>query len=422
METGRAFKDVAQTLVFAPLALESASFDQDAPDRQFASYDASGARSPFTRIWATPSGGLSIGARDLVETGRMLMTSGEGFLTPESVARMERSETSLAARAGVPVYGLGLYHERHAAGVWTGHAGAIDTAQAEVFYDRDSGLVYALMVNTAGRGMWDMKNALRDALGAGPSPVPATDTSWSLPEGAAGVYRVINPRVEMNRIAEDLVQFVRIWQCDLELCVKPGMFEQTRRYTSYGEGRFYKTEEPHKRIFLIAVADGQYEIAYLDGESWARSSALRLLSPSVMWVATLTVVLTSIVSVLIWGVARPFGVFKHANRWRVWVWPSLSLLTFATGVTAFSILLSGDPMANLAGPSVGGRLLQLGTLAFGPIALVGVWAAFRAKQAQLFTRLHAGLSSALFTLCWAWMALYGWAGLTPWSYVPKVIG
>lgn len=420
--TGLPFEEAADALVFNPLGLASASFDQDAPEHHISSYDAEGGLTPFTRIWATPSGGLSIGARDLVEVGRMLMTGGAGYLTPETVARMERSQTSIAAEAGVPPYGIGLYHERHTNGVWTGHAGAIDTAQAEVFYDRESGLVYALMVNTAGRGMWDMKNALRDALGSGAAPVPATEESWSLPEGAEGVYRILNPRVEMNRIAEDLVSFVRVWQCERELCVKPGLFEQTRRYTPYGEGRFYKTEEPHKRIFLVPAGADQYEIVYLDGESWGRSSTLRLLSPMVMWVGTLTLLVTSLASLLVWVIGRPFGAFKTANRWRVWVWPSLSILTLASGVVALGLLTTGDAMANLSGPTLMGRVLQLGTLGFGPIALAGLWAAFKASGVGFFTRLHAGLTSAFLTLTWAWMALYGWAGLTPWSYSPTLMG
>ena len=181
---------VALPLVFAPLDLATASFDQDAPARRIPSYDGEGARAGFTRVWAAPSGGLSIGARDLARLGRLLLAGGEGFVSPAAIARMETGETSRAARAGLNPYGLGLYDSRDETGVWTGHAGAVDSAQAEVFYNRRTGYAYALMVNTAGAGAQAMRAALRETLGeAEPAPGPPEDADRGeeLPEQYQGV-------------------------------------------------------------------------------------------------------------------------------------------------------------------------------------------------------------------------------------------
>ncbi|MGJ3230672.1 MAG: serine hydrolase domain-containing protein [Oceanicaulis sp.] len=421
IETRLAFEDAARALVFEPLDLATASFDQDDPARRFPSYDGEGERGAFTRIWAGPSGGLTIGARDLAELGRVMLAGGEGFIDPRTLARMEQGETSRAARDGLNPYGLGLYTSRDESGVWIGHAGAIDNAQAEVFYSREAGYAYAVMVNTAGTAMRELRAAVRETL-AVDGPVLTAEPGWGLPQGAAGTYRIINPRQEMTRPLMDVFEPVSVSQCGAELCVARGLGVDAERYTPLGAGRFFKTDEPFKRLALIQVAGDRYELVYEDGESFRQTTALRLGAPVALWIATLIALFAGLVTVLVWAAARPFGVFAGGHRWRVWLWPSLSAVALGLGMGALMLLSMGDVLANFSGPSLGGRVLQLGTLAFGPLALIGLWAAVRAREVRLFARAQAAVTSALLALCWVWMAIYGWAGLTPWSYTPGVVG
>ncbi|MEQ8432994.1 MAG: serine hydrolase domain-containing protein [Oceanicaulis sp.] len=421
IETDLPFEAAAQALVFDPLGLETASFDQDDPARRAPSYDGEGERGAFTRIWASPSGGLTIGARDLAALGRLMMTGGDGFIEGRTVARMEEAETSRAARAGLTPYGLGVYPSRDATGLWTGHAGAIDSAQAEVFYIRETGYAYALMVNTASPAVREMRAALREALG-GTASTPEIISGWSLAQGAAGSYRVVNPRQEMVRGPMDLFEPVTLSECGGALCVARGLGEAPVRYSPMGGGRFFRIDEPVRRLALIAANEGAFELVYEGGETFRQTTALRLAAPVGLWAATLLALFAGLVTALVWSCARPFGVFAGENRWRVWVWPSLSALTLGVGMLAFVLLAMGDVLASFAGPSPGGRVIQLGTAAFGPLALFGLWAAVRARDVRLFARIQAGTTSALLALCWGWMALYGWAGLTPWSYTPGVIG
>jgi CubicO group peptidase (beta-lactamase class C family) len=419
--TGQDFDAVARELLFAPLGLETASFNQDSPERRIASYTAQGERSGFTRIWAGPSGSLSISAADLAAVGRLLLNEGDGLLAPETVRRMERGETSRAAEAELAPYGLGLYPSRDATGLWYGHAGAVDAAQAELFYNRETGLTYALLVNTSGPAMGELRDALRAALG-GDASAPTAQDGWILPDGAAGVYRIVNPRQEMVRALIDLFEPVRVSACDDALCVARGLGAAPDAYTPMGGGLFFKADAPHERLALISGPGGLFEISLDDGETFRKSGALRLYAPVALWIATLIAVAAALITLLVWSAARPFGVFKDQNRWRVWLWPSLSIASLVLGLGAFMALSAGDVLANFAGPSPGGRLIQLGTLAFGPLAAVGLWTAFRAQAVRLFARLQAGATSALLALCWLWMAAYGWAGLTPWSYAPNVFG
>lgn len=421
IETGLPFEAAAQALVFDPLGLETASFDQDDPARRASSYDGEGERGAFTRIWASPSGGLTIGARDLAALVRLLMVGGDGFIEGRTVARMEEGETSRAARAGLTPYGLGVYPSRDATGLWTGHAGAIDSAQAEVFHNRETGYAYALMVNTASPAVREMRAALREALGQA-EPAPSAEAGWSLPQGAAGTYRIVNPRQELTRPLIDLFEPVTLSQCADALCVARGLSVEAQRYTPTGGGRFHKGDEPFKRLALIAADGGGYELVYDDGETFRQTSALRMAAPVALWIATLIALLAGLVTLLVWAAARPFGVFAGSNRWRVWLLPSVSTLSLGAGMGAFLALSMGDVLANFAGPSLGGRLIQLGTFAFGPLALAGLIMTVRARDVRLFARIQAGLTSALLALAWGWMYAYGWAGLTPWSYTPGVAG
>lgn len=424
IETGLAFEDAAEALVFGPLGLSTASFDQDGPRSALVTYGAGGARAPFTRIWAAPSGGLSIGAADLAAIGRMLLNGGETgqgrFLSQASIARMETGVESLAGRSGLAHYGLGLYPGRDETGLWYGHAGAIDSGQAELFYNRETGRAYVLMVNTAGSGMPEMGQAIRRHLGAG-AEVPVVDAGWRMPDGVSGTYRIINPRQEMTRALIDLFDPLRLSDCGDALCLSRGLGDDAVRYRPMGEGRFFREDEPQSRLALIAGGPG-VTLVYENGEAFERTSDLRLGAPVALWIATLTALIAGLATLLVWAAARPFGVFAGSNRWRVWLLPSLSALSLALGMGALMALSMGDVLANFAGPSLGGRLIQLGTFAFGPLALAGLIVVVRAKDVRLFARLQAGLTSALLAFAWGWMYVYGWAGLTPWSYTPTLLG
>jgi len=416
------FDSAARALIFEPLGLASASFDQDAAERRIPSYDRDGEPGAFTRIWAAPSGGLSIAAEDLAALGRLLLNDGDGFLSAASVRRMEQSLTSRAGQAGLPPYGLGLYASRDKTGLWLGHAGAIDFAQAELFFNRKTGFTYALMVNTVGPAMGEMRTAIRAALAQAPVPEPQIDTGWRLPDGAAGTYRIINPRQEMVRALIDLFEPVTVSECEEAVCIARGLGAAAERYEPMGEGLHFNAGAAHERIALIETGPGRFELSYGDGETFVPTSALRLTAPVALWVMTLLALAAALITLLVWSAARPFGVFAGQNRWRVWLWPSLSALLLGVGLGTFVSLSSGDVLANFAGPSLGGRLIQLGTFAFGPLALAGVWFAFRAQAVRLFARIQAGATSALLALTWVWMAVYGWAGLTPWSYAPGTFG
>lgn len=424
LETGLAFEEAAERLVFDPLGLETASFEQDEAGSALATYDRAGGRAAFTRIWAAPSGALSIGAADLAAIGRMLLNDGAAssgrFLGAAAVARMEAGRASLAGRAGVPHYGLGLYESRDETGVWHGHAGAIDSGQAELFYNRETGLAYALMVNTAGPAMEEMRAAIRRHLGPG-AQSPAVAAGWRFPEEAAGTYRIVNPRQEMIRAVMDLFEPVRVTDCGDALCLARGPGAGPVRYRPMGGGRYFREDAPQTRLALIDGPHG-LTLVYEDGEAFARTSGWRMTGPLVLWIAVLAALLAAIVSLLVWCAARPFGGFEGSHRWRVWLWPSLSVLALGTGLGALMAGVSGDVLANFAGPSLTGRLIQLGTLIFGPLAAAGVWAALRAPGVSRFARIQAGSTSALLLAAWAWMALYGWAGLTPWRYAPNVFG
>lgn len=424
IETGLAFEQAAEALVFEPLGLASASFEQDSPQLEFPTYTGDGERSQFTRIWAAPSGALSIGAADLAAIGRILMNDGATgagqFLSERTIERMEAGEASLAAQAGLAHYGLGLYASRDGTGLWVGHAGAIDSGQAELFYNRETGLAYALMVNTAGPGLREMRAAIRSHLGPGAAS-PPVQAGWQMPAGAAGTYRIVNPRQEMIRAVMDLFEPVRISDCGDALCLARGPGAEPVRYLPMGGDRYFSEDAPETRLALIEGPHGA-SLVYEDGEAFARTSAWRMAAPLMLWIGVLVFVTAGLVSLLVWAVARPFGKFSNTHRWRVWLWPSLSVVALATGLGALMAGVSGDVLANFAGPSLIGRLIQLGTLTFGPLAAVGIWAAFRAPQVSRFARFQAGTTSTLLVLAWAWMALYGWAGLTPWSYAPRVFG
>jgi len=129
--------------------------------------------SPW-RMPIRPSGGLVTTADDLMRVVRMRIEQGRApdgsvFLDEAALRRMERSETSLAAAAGVGSgsYGLGSFPFSAGGVGFRGHWGRVDGFQATLGVDARSGSGFVILVNTADRRAM---GRLREAVGRALAP------------------------------------------------------------------------------------------------------------------------------------------------------------------------------------------------------------------------------------------------------------
>ena len=155
------FDTLVQREIFTPLEMKSSHFS---PREVFAKehsrvlgFDADG--QTLMPIWSMPirpSGALNSTPRDLAQVISMLLRRGKlsddsTFLEPSHIRRMERAETSMAARHGVghTSYGLGNFLYLEAGKAFHGHWGKTEGFSATLGYQPGKREGYVMIVNTA---------------------------------------------------------------------------------------------------------------------------------------------------------------------------------------------------------------------------------------------------------------------------------
>ena len=110
---GRPFEVFLEHEILKPLEMSGAGLllTDDLRAQLAAGYNAEGVRVPYRHIVVRPSGALSATPRQMANFVRMLLNrgrfDGRQLVSPDSIARMERSETTLSAHM-LPRYGYGL--------------------------------------------------------------------------------------------------------------------------------------------------------------------------------------------------------------------------------------------------------------------------------------------------------------------------
>ena len=160
---------------------------------------------PYFPIFLRPAGEMKSSANEMAQFVRMMLNRGEldgvRIVSPESIARMETPETSLAARAGLKDgYGLGNYADDEEPLTQHGHDGGIDGFLSRYAYVPEAGVGYFFSINDsspsgAAHAVHEIEHVLYAYMTRGTQAhqEPAT----KLPTGASewtGYYQFAAPR------------------------------------------------------------------------------------------------------------------------------------------------------------------------------------------------------------------------------------
>ena len=154
---GRLFEDFVADEILEPLQMTGAGMLlTDAIQGSLAAgFTSTGEQVDYRHIIARPSGAMNATPAQMANFVRMLLNRGEldgrRIVSPESIARMERSETTLSA-ALLPGRGCGLgnFEDFKDGFVFRGHNGGLPGYSAWYGYLPDHGLGYCLMASLSG--------------------------------------------------------------------------------------------------------------------------------------------------------------------------------------------------------------------------------------------------------------------------------
>ena len=203
--TGVVYEDFVARRIFAPLGMASAGFHPD-PDTLAAlatGYDSDGRTSiPYWHMLYRAFGAINVKPSEMGAFIQLFLNrgvyAGQRILSGAGIARMERPQTTLAARGGLRFgYGPGNYTWLRRGVLFHGHGGDADGYLSRLGYSVEQGLGYFLVINVfrekdlnALRGLVEDFIARGAAVPAPPMPAIAQGEL----ESYAGEYRSVTHR------------------------------------------------------------------------------------------------------------------------------------------------------------------------------------------------------------------------------------
>ncbi|RVT50847.1 serine hydrolase domain-containing protein [Rubrivivax albus] len=416
---GQPFEAYMAQRVTGPLRMDSARWVRDpAQARRLAtSYQADGRTpEPYVETPGRPSGSISLTARDLARLPLMFLGRGElngqRLLSPASVERMERPDTSAAARRGVPIgWGLALRADPNGRAVFLGHDGSIDGFVARFAYAPALGAGYVIMANQVSEAVLDLGRLVRGYLERDlPPPAPqAVPLDPSQRERWAGQYQSATPRQELLRAVIGLTQW------DGARFDGDELMYQGERWLHVGQGRFQRPGAAAPALLFIESPNG-VELHGHDGakrrvgdaERWTKVAGI---------VLTLAVLLAGLLALPFWAWAAWRGHLSRVGGAAPRLWPMAALAgAVAVPLGVLTLLSTGDFML-LGRPNPWSRAIQAASCAAPVVLGVAASALWRHRAAPLgrAARTLALLHLAMAGVVLAWLAVHGWIGIRLWD-------
>lgn len=356
---GKPFEQVIQERWFNPIGMHSATYMPPDTTKYVAAtlYDGDPPKAqPYWYVFVRPAGSINANAHDMGAYVRFLLgrgtVNGTELLPVSLLERMEHSQTSTAARAGLtPGYGLHLWRAADSTGfTWTQHNGGVNGGLSDMSYLPEHGVGYAFQINNGnGEALRQLTQAVRGFVTQGLTPsapeMPVAPIAANTRADFAGWYRPLNPRIEHLGGVETIMNVTHVTFSDSGMVVAP-LMGKARAFVAVDSLRFRRPGE--REATLAFVRDdannrphGVEDVAGGLASSFGQISALRALGSVVIAAVGLGGLALALVAMM-WGVVRrvvakvrqqPFTAAPMRRAWR-----GLALLSVVAG--AWVVLIS----------------------------------------------------------------------------------
>ena len=396
------FEQVVQERWFTPIGMTTATYLRPDTTKLSAAtlYRGDGVTPvPYWHVFIRPAGAINASAVDMAAYVRFLLgrgtIDGKVLLPAEALARMERSESSLMARAGLVVgYGLHMYRAADSTGfMWTGHNGGVEGGLSDMSYLPDYGVGYAFQINAGnGDALRLIGRLVRGFLTLGltpPAPPARVAVAADVRARFAGWYRAVSPRTQHAYFAERLLSVGHVAFTDTSLRYTP-LFGRGSDLIPVSDRLFRHRGEPVATLALVAdSANGRPEgiesFGSALGGSARRVSAADALGSVGLAAAWFVGLALSLVAGLFGGVRwivrrirkRSAPRAAAATPWRVGFASAACMLA-----NAVLLMVGGNDIRAIGNfTAVSGGAWGAGIL-FGVLAVVGAAVAVRSRHAD----------------------------------------
>lgn len=420
--TGQEFNTYMRERILRPMGIAAGDFEQK--EELFPllskSYEADGAVTPFQHIILAPAGSLTLTARELAQLVRFYLgrgtVDGRQILTPQSIARIERSSSTLASPAGFAEFGYGLgntpFTDKGA--VFRGHNGGIDSFTSVYGYSLSANAGYVLMAN-GGEGV-DFGQPAAQLVQAyltrnlPPRTLPTATVDQRTLESYAGVYRAITPSNRFTRPYQEVLGLTWFTVEDGKFMSRGNQFIPTAAHL------FRRADREAATLAFVESEGNIYKVSAFNAT--VKEPLWRVVIIAAVLGLIVLGVLVSVIMSPFWLVAVIRGRLSGRGGALLRFLPLLSvialILTFAL---PFVYLASGSiPSAMLlAVPGPFSYAIFASSLLFPLLALLALLRAWGASEAGIVIRVYAFLTSLAILAFSAYAASIGWVGAQTWT-------
>jgi CubicO group peptidase (beta-lactamase class C family) len=415
--TGENFEDYIKKAFFEPLDMMSAGYRYPKEEELMATLYEQGKPAHYWHIAMRPSGAINASARDMAHLLRFFIergsANGEVILSEQSIRRMERPESSLAAQAGLTTgYGLGNFTSYHKHFVFHGHDGGINGGLAQLAYLPKQGLGYVLMINAdSGPGFRAIGKAIRNYLVFG-LPVPKApefrEQITSSQKEYQGYYTPVNPRQQLTMFLDRIFGDVYF------------RFDSDRVYISNRQEHFYFpindrlfVRDDHSAATMVLLSDESGPAIQVDTRYYQKTSSfIHWLKLSIAWLFLILVVI-NLFWFWVWLVRRLSKKIEPGPAMQIRLWPFFASVSLVCFIALFIYGQVTDFLTLLGAPTLVSIGIMLCTYAFAILSVMGLVQVVRYWQEPLnkWAKGFCLLSSMVFVIATFYFAYYGVIGM-----------
>ena len=352
--TGQPFEDYVTQTFFLPMQMHSATYFE--PTGDFAGQHGEGeAALPYWNDMYRASGALNASIEDMAQYLLLLINRGKigdtQIIAPESIARLERPETLAMVALGVNIApGLGMLNTVENNVHFRGHYGLVNGGISDLLYIPESGSGAIVMMNSINTPARDRVLMLLQAYLAKtvkrPAVPKAAHLESDLIDHYAGYYLESSPSSERMSFIRDFTGLMHVTFFKDEMFARNFVAGYEERWEAYSGQTFWRAGgDPEPMLAMFREQDGDIVMQSKWG-TLRRVSAFRALAPPVIGVASIALMLLSIVVGL--AIAARRLVRRRASGFRlIWLPPMIaSVLFFAIA----RIAMSATNIESLWGP------------------------------------------------------------------------
>lgn len=363
------------------------------------------------------AGSLLASANDMAALAGYFLSGGAsvpGLLSADSLARMERTETTLAARAGLRQgYGLGNISSEREGRLYRGHSGGTEGYYANLVYDRDSSIALAFLSNTMESPTIRPLQNLLLGYAAGERAAPAAEAAVAADPQWNGWYQKSNPRNAIDAL--DVLLNVGYLAADGDHYTSThALGLDASSMVALAGQRLRDPDDRHADGVLTRDADGRRVFVTDDNVFVQRPWAVAVL-PLYAITAALLLLLSSLLLAPLWLWRALRGRYRgrwHGRRG----WPLLAALALAACLLALSQL--SLPQLTRGLPDLTLWTIAIGTVVFALAGAAGLVQGLRRWRAggSRWLRLHALATSLGVLAISGWLAQAGLLGVRLWAW------